>query len=354
MANFSQNELVDMIFILGECSRNPLLASRIYKARYPERERFPKEESFKNLLERFIETGSVSYPQKQKRVKSIVNEENEFVILTALIENPHVSTRQLENNFNISKTSIRRIIKKNKFHPYRIQRHQELQESDYQYRLNFCNWVEEQLNENQNILDNIMFTDECTFHRNGFVNRHNFHYYSAENPHYFRVYSQKRWSLNVWAGIMGTTIIGPFFFDGNLNANKYFRFLQENLFELLENVPLAQIRNMIFQQDGAPPHHAGIVKEWLNNTFHEKWIGRDGPTRWPARSPDLTPLDYFLWGYVKEKVYKEETTTVEDMKIRIQNAFETITPEMLNKVKNEFRQRVRLCIDKQGRHFEHL
>ncbi|PNF38659.1 hypothetical protein B7P43_G01211, partial [Cryptotermes secundus] len=51
--------------------------------------------------------------------------------------------------------------------------------------------------------------------------------------------------------------------------------------------------NIIFQQDGAP----------LNATFQNRWIGRGGPIRWPPRSPVLTPLDFFLWGYVKDRVF---------------------------------------------------
>ena len=39
----------------------------------------------------------------------------------------------------------------------------------------------------------------------------------------------------------------------------------------------------------------------MNAIFDEKWIGRGGPVAWPPRSPDLTPPDYFLWGFVKEK-----------------------------------------------------
>jgi hypothetical protein len=47
---------------------------------------------------------------------------------------------------------------------------------------------------------------------------------------------------------------------------------------------------MHFQQDGAPPHPG-------------RWIGRAAPLPWPPRSPDLTPLDFFLWGFVKDRVY---------------------------------------------------
>jgi len=55
---------------------------------------------------------------------------------------------------------------------------------------------------------------------------------------------------------------------------------------------------IIFQQDGAPPHRGSHVRWFLDATFPNRWNGRDGPTPWPPRSPDITPLDFFLWGYV--------------------------------------------------------
>jgi len=60
---------------------------------------------------------------------------------------------------------------------------------------------------------------------------------------------------------------------------------------------------IIFQQDGAPPHWGSDVLRFLDATFPNRRIGRDGPTPWPPRPPDITPLDFFLWGYVKEKVF---------------------------------------------------
>ena len=60
---------------------------------------------------------------------------------------------------------------------------------------------------------------------------------------------------------------------------------------------------VIFQQDGAPPHWGLEVRQFLNETFSDRWIGRDGPILWPPRSTDITPLDFFLWGcYVKDMV----------------------------------------------------
>jgi len=38
---------------------------------------------------------------------------------------------------------------------------------------------------------------------------------------------------------------------------------------------------------------------------------------WPARSPDLNPCDFFLWGYLKEKFFKHRPRSLEDFKGRI-------------------------------------
>src|SRR5580765_6641648 len=98
---------------------------------------------------------------------------------------------------------------------------------------------------------------------------------------------------------------------------------------MLEDIPLARLVDMYFQQDGAPPHYSRLVTEHLNLTFPGRWIGRGGPINWPARSPDLTPLDFYLWGHLKEKVYHDRPTTPENMKERIRNACRDIRPEIL-------------------------
>ena len=58
------------------------------------------------------------------------------------------------------------------------------------------------------------------------------------------------------------------------------------------------------KQDGAPPHWGLRVRRSIDMRFLGQWIGRGGPIPWPARSPDVTPLDVFFWGYVKDLVFK--------------------------------------------------
>jgi hypothetical protein len=57
-----------------------------------------------------------------------------------------------------------------------------------------------------------------------------------------------------------------------------------------------------FQQDGAPPHYLEEVGKYLITRFPGHWIGRVAPIAWPTHSPDLTPLDFFLWGFVKVRL----------------------------------------------------
>ncbi|KAJ8912836.1 hypothetical protein NQ315_012937 [Exocentrus adspersus] len=70
-----------------------------------------------------------------------------------------------------------------------------------------------------------------------------------------------------------------------------------------------------------------------------------GPTAWPPRSPDLTPMDYFLWGTVKSDVYSYAATTQEDMRI---------TPAMFDNVRHSFIRKIISCIAQNGQHFEQL
>jgi len=80
----------------------------------------------------------------------------------------------------------------------------------------------------------------------------------------------------------------------------YRHLLQENYLDTLELYVAPQLEEfqpwIIFQQYGAPPHWGWDVRRFLVATFPNRWIGRDGPIPWPPRSPDITPLDFILWG----------------------------------------------------------
>ncbi|EFN66784.1 Transposable element Tc3 transposase, partial [Camponotus floridanus] len=179
--------------------------------------------------------------------------------------------------------------------------------------------------------------------------------WSDVNPHATRDRGfQRRFSVNVWCGIIETKIIGPFFFNGHLNGNRYLEFLQTTFSEYLRDLPLLIFRDIIFQQDGAPAHNTRAVVNFLNDRFSNRWMDTNGPMRWPPRSPDLTPCDFFLWGYIKDIVYAIIPENEEDLRYKITRAVEGITAEMLQSTMENVIKRVECCIEHDGNTFEQL
>ena len=109
-----------------------------------------------------------------------------------------------------------------------------------------------------------------------------------------------------------------------------------------------------FQQDGASAHYSNIVGNYLNENFDGKWMGRRAAIEWPARSPDLTPLDFFLWGYLKHKVYGEKITSIQHLKEVITRHIEELKTNtgLLREVMYGVLTRINQCIAVDGAHFE--
>ena len=109
---------------------------------------------------------------------------------------------------------------------------------------------------------------------------------------------------------------------------------------------------MVFQQDGSPVHWGLRVRETLNRTFQHRWIGWSGPIPWPARSPDVTPLDFFLWGYVKDQVFKTPVFEINELEQRIRDTVMRVKLNMLRNAWRELRTRLQFLIENQGQHIE--
>lgn len=202
-----------------------------------------------------------------------------------------------------------------------------------------------------------MFTDECLFTSAGAFNRQNTREWQPHNPHWVQeVQSKYKWSVMVWAGIMGNTVVGPYFFDRNVSSASYLHVLQDHLPIFLENISFNLRRNMWFQQDGASAHRSDNVVEHLDDIFANRWIGLRGPVFWPPFSPDLTPLDFFVWGFVKGHVYCEGRTPTTEAEARqlIREAFAQVTVNHLHAVQRSYIERIRLCIELHGGHFENV
>jgi hypothetical protein len=274
-------------------------------------------------------------------------------------ENPSISTREIEagsNLTNLNKVKCWRILKKHSYKPYKIHISQTLHPGDAERRLEFCHWIVGQTAQNNDFLRNIIWTDESKFTNCGIFNRHNGHVWATENPERVRqVRPQVRFSINVWAGLCGDKVLGPFLFENNLNSQMYLNFLNAQFQDMLMEIPLARLPHLWFQHDGAPPHNGRNVCDFLDREFPAKWIGNKGVVAWPARSPDITPLDFFLWGALKNKIYGNgPVANMEELRQRILAAFRTLRRRAVLRAVEKVHNKAVKCINANGNLFEHL
>lgn len=259
----------------------------------------------------------------------------------------------MSQEYGVSQSSVIRILHAFKWHPYKIQMLQHLSEDDPDRRVEFCQWALHQLEETPDLTLNILFTDEANFYVNGEINHQNWRYWSDSNPNWTDASKmQGCGKVMVWCGIWGTRVVGPFFITENMNSELYLRLLQEEIMPALftEDGKFPEY----FQQDGAPPHYGLSVRSWLNQQFPNRWIGRRGPVEWPPRSPDLSPLDFYLWGHLKSLVYAKKIRNLNNLQERIIEACSSITPDVLMRVHADWKNRLQLCLQENGSHIEHI
>ncbi|GFS70960.1 uncharacterized protein TNCV_2720141 [Trichonephila clavipes] len=114
------------------------------------------------------------------------------------------------------------------------------------------------------------------------------------------------------------------------------------------------VQELGFQQDGATYHTARATIDLLKATFGDRLISRFGPVNWPPRSCDLTPLDYFLWGYVKSLVYADKPQTLDHLEDNIRRVIADIRPQMLEKVIENWTSRLDYIRASRGRHMPEI
>ena len=109
-------------------------------------------------------------------------------------------------------------------------------------------------------------------------------------------------------------------------------------------------QHFVFQQDGASSHTARTTQDYLDKNCP----GFIKKTEWPASSPDLNPLDYFIWGYLQQAVDKEKPKDEVSLELAIRRAAAGMPLEMIRRGVDGFYKRVALCVEAEGRQFKHM
>ncbi|PSN57830.1 hypothetical protein C0J52_04370 [Blattella germanica] len=155
-----------------------------------------------------------------------------------------------------------------------------------------------------------MAAARLTFKLNGTANRHDSVYWAPENPHV----PVNLPEVHVWCGLSSRGLVGPSFFDTTVTGEVY------------------------LEMDNLQGH----------------WIGRRRSIEFPPRSPDLTPMDFYLWGAVKDEVYRHKPRMLEELRLEITAACAAISIETLTDVVAATAHRSVMCLAANGQHFEHL
>lgn len=311
----------------------------------------PSRSQINYWKQKLLETGSLSKdrPRSGRPVTSS-GDENQALIRNQINENPHTSVRQIASNIDVPTTSVYRCLQKSKMKPYKASCCQILTDGDDDKRLEFCEIMIERSRMDPAFLRKLVFSDECNFYCNGNINKHNTHYWAEENPHW-RLECKTHYTryLTVWAAIGWNGVIGLDISEQTMNGARYCKILNEHVVPYFQRNP-----TMIFQQDGASPHYAIEARQILDERLPGRWLGRRGPTEWPARSPDLTPCDYWLWPYVKSLVFinNRQFETLDSLREVIQKKINDIPLKMFRDSMRNYEKRIRQCRDSEGGVFE--
>ena len=288
------------------------------------------------------------------RKMTVRNDENCFEVLRNMNENSSVSLRSVATDLGISYGSVSNIVHKDlHLFPYHLVSAQGLSRDDCFLRVESCFRFKEQIPRD---MKSVIFSDEATFKTDDQVNSWNCRIWSTTRPdNFIHGQHQNADKVTVWAAMTEDKLFGPYFFPESVTAESYCDILKLFFFEeyqisVWESEPF-------LMQDGAPAHTSLLARSILKEKFGNRVIGKFFDVFWPPRSPDLNPLDYFLWGFVREKVYRNGGfNDVSTMSTAIIEAFAEIRRNDMNFIANaclSFWDRVDDCINREGKQLIH-
>lgn len=312
----------------------------------------------RNTILRWVESlrrrGELINRRPRGAPRTVRTPENVERVRQAFLRSPTRSARKHAAALRLSDRSVRRILRMDLgFHPYKLAIVQQIQPGDYAQRMNFAREMEALIDQNENLI--LFMSDEAHFHLNSMVNQQNCRYWANENPqqvHKRPLHSPK---VTVWCAVSQTCIIGPYFFEDDngravtVNSERYVEMITNFFIPELRRrrVP---IRRVWFQQDGATAHTARASMDVIRPLFPGRVISRFGDVHCPPRSPDLSICDFFLWGYLKARVYENKPRTLDELKDAIRVEVAQVERAMLERVYANFQERLQHCTNDFGHH----
>ncbi|PNF28643.1 hypothetical protein B7P43_G08721, partial [Cryptotermes secundus] len=260
----------------------------------------PNNLTIMRIINRFQECGSVS--DRKRFGRQAIFTEAELADVEKMLQcSPSRSLRTLTAQSGISYGSAQKVTKKLHLHAYHVCCVQELKDLD---------------------------KEKCSV---------------VSDLHEKPLHCQK---IRVWCAVSCHQVVGPIFFDTTVNSPVY----QDIITQLIVLLAVDE-HECWLQQDSATCHKSNETMQFLHEFFSDHIISK---ALWPLRSPDLSPADFFFWGYGKGIVYKNNPHTLDDLKRNITMVINIISLQVFHKVASNMVNRACACIAEQGSHFEHM
>ena len=225
----------------------------------------------------------------------------------------------------------------------------------------FCENTSEMIKNNPGLLHLIFFSDETHRHLSGHINKQNMFFWAQAQSHEHTHRSLSQDKVTVWCAIGRNDIIRPYFFeDENENrvtgdTDRYIALMRTKFIPALRRKRGEDISTVTYQKDGAPHYCSDRSLEFLSRYFPgNRFISRRTDFPWPPYSPDLNPCDYFLWGYLKERIYDNNPQTLADLKDNVRRETRRMSADMIGRVIDNFNVRVAATIRQEGVWIEHI
>ena len=282
---------------------------------------------------------------KSARTPEVVQRVQELIA-----EDPGQSFRKLATIVGTSEATMRRIVEEDlRYKSYVIRVRQMLSETVKIKRVARCKLLLCSL-KNEAAERIRFFSDEKIFTVDAKINRRNDRWL-AHDPENVPVVGRTKFpaSIQVLSVVSSEgDVMPPHFFNKGETITKevYLRVLTTVVKPWIDTVTSG--RPYVFQQDGAPAHTSHLVQNWLSDNVDMFW----SKEFWPPNSPDLNPLDYYVWSVIERVTNKSKHLNVASLQAAIEAAFLNMDKPALQRACNRFRPRIEAVIAADGSYIE--
>lgn len=332
-----------------ESTQSVTTVQRRYRAQYGKSP--PSRPCIYSWYKKFSETGCLC-PNKSpvvggRSATSSVSEETAEKVKNAFAASPDMSTRRASRELGVSPAAIHKIMRSNTNREPRLRRYRYLvstpEPEDQNHRIQFVTEIPYQI---ETWLDNVIFSGEMNFYLSGEVSRKDLCIFGSDKSQSQDLSSEvdkESESVKLFCAISKNKVYGPYFLSQESDFF-YQRLLEESLLPQLDRDGVPE--TMMLQVDIPFTQFNDSLRHLLDTRLPEHWIGpvSDSLPAWPQRSPELSPLDFFLWGFVHDYVYDSgPLASVAELRHRIARALSSVPSTLLSQAWDRLYAQVDAC-----------